>query len=80
MFMSVTITNEETGVIISRALNLKDPELVFDVPDWPGKTFTLGSDDAKEHDAALALLGTYRGNEQAVLFTDIVRLAKWPRC
>lgn len=62
MFVALGNINQETWVIISRALGLGNPSHYYGTPEWPGRQFTFLFNSVnpfdEETEAALALLGT----------------------
>jgi len=60
-FMAVSVVNQQTQVIVSRALGLESPEFSEGTPRWPGKEFTFHNPEdpsGELTEAAYALLGT----------------------
>lgn len=58
--MATTVVNEQTQVIVSRALNLENPEDPAGTPRWPGKDFIFydpADPSGEQAKAAYALLG-----------------------
>ncbi|KAJ4993440.1 hypothetical protein SVAN01_00988 [Stagonosporopsis vannaccii] len=63
-FLSTSIINEQTQIIVSRALNLENPEDGSGTPRWPGKDFEFHNPDdvsGEMTEAAYALLGSNNG-------------------